>query len=78
MNILKRLPYLLLVFSILLIQGCSESSTEPEPQLSEEVRGGIISTTSIYTYSKENVQYLLNTAQVLGSFDITYFICNTE
>ena len=52
MDLIKRLLYLSIVFAILLIQGCSENITEPEPELSEEVRGGIISSTSIYTYSK--------------------------
>ncbi len=74
MDSIKRLLYLSLVFVFIFIQGCSENSTEPIPELSEKVRGGIISATSIYTYSKEDVQYLLNVAQVLGSFDITYSV----
>ncbi len=74
MDFAKRLLYFSIIFIFVFIQGCSENSTEPIPELSEEVRGGIISTTSIYTYSKEEVQYLLNIAQVLGSFDITYSV----
>ena len=72
MELIKRLLYLSIVLAILLIQGCSDSITEPE--LSEEVRGGIISSTSIYTYSKADVQLLLNSAKVLGSFDLTYSV----
>ena len=74
MELFKRFLYLSIVLAILLIQGCSENITESEPELSEKVRGGIISSTSIYTYSKEDVQYLLTTVQVLGSFDITYSV----
>jgi len=74
MDFAKRLLYFSIIFIFVFIPGCSENSTEPVPELSEEVRGGIISTTSIYTYSKEDVQFLLNSVQVLGSFDITYSV----
>jgi len=74
MELFKRLSYFWIVFAIILIQGCSESITEPEIGISEKVRGGIISTNSIYTYSTDDVQFLLNTVQVLGSFDLTYSV----
>jgi len=74
MELFKRFLYFSLVFTFLLIQGCSENSTEPEIVVGEKLRGGIISSTSIDTYSKEQVQYLLTSVKVLGSFNLTYSV----
>ena len=68
---IKQFLYSSIVIVALLINGCSENITEPEPSKS---RGSIINSTSIHTYTTEEIKQLLSFTGIPNSMDFKYSV----